>query len=106
VPRVDVLAPEPTLPRLKTLRPKPLRRKPGLTLVAAPAPNASFVIALETAPTFYDDEGSVSPMAAMKGPERALMYPTVTRLVLVTLVLLAIAALFGGWAWDDMRSAL
>jgi hypothetical protein len=41
----------------------------------------------------------------MKGRERALMYPTITRLVLVALVLIAIAALFGGWAWDDMRSA-
>jgi hypothetical protein len=33
--------------------------------------------------------------------EGNLSYPTVTRLLLIVLVLLAIAALLGGWAWDD-----
>jgi hypothetical protein len=34
-----------------------------------------------------------------------LTQQTIARLTLVALVLVAIAGLLGGWAWDDLRGA-
>ena len=49
--------------------------------------------------TFYTDR--TWPSAGGPPIEEGTLYPTVTRVLLLVLVLWATAALLGGWAWDD-----